>query len=192
MLGITADNVPSNDTMMAELGDLIAHFGGEAARTRCFLHIINLVTKSLIKQFNLPKRKGDVSWQYLDDELKRLEEDIALDNYQTGGEFGEDEEVDKTEGLVNELDFLTDNECAELMEHLKLLHLMLAKVSKIRDLKDHIPLASWLVALDSQIGLQNCSFEHQAAASMECYLGGVGDPCQESSTGCGDPVEFHI
>ncbi|KAF8443710.1 hypothetical protein L210DRAFT_3313983, partial [Boletus edulis BED1] len=50
ILSITADNALSNDTMT--LADCLAHFGGETAQTRCFLHVINLVAKTLVKQFD--------------------------------------------------------------------------------------------------------------------------------------------
>jgi hypothetical protein len=86
MLSITADNASSNDTMTDELADLIAHFGGETAQTQCFLHIINLVAKTLIKLFDLPKRKGG---QSLDAELKQLGEDLELEDLQTRLELGE-------------------------------------------------------------------------------------------------------
>ncbi|KAF8836546.1 hypothetical protein BDN67DRAFT_867168, partial [Paxillus ammoniavirescens] len=52
ILSITTDNTSLNNTMMVELEGLVAHFGGKSARTHCFLHIVNLITKSLIKQFN--------------------------------------------------------------------------------------------------------------------------------------------
>ncbi|KAG1792877.1 uncharacterized protein HD556DRAFT_1217668, partial [Suillus plorans] len=55
MLSVTADNASSNDTMTTELAKLIDHFGGEAVHTHCLLHIINLVVKSLIKEFDIPK-----------------------------------------------------------------------------------------------------------------------------------------
>ncbi|KAI0745591.1 hypothetical protein C8Q76DRAFT_601559, partial [Earliella scabrosa] len=54
-LAVTCDNASNNDTMIDEL--LKAHnlgrqFGGQHARVRCFLHILNLVAKSLIRQFD--------------------------------------------------------------------------------------------------------------------------------------------
>ncbi|KAG2037470.1 hypothetical protein BDR03DRAFT_815781, partial [Suillus americanus] len=52
MLSVTADNTLSNDKTTMELAKLIDHCGGEVACTHCFLHIINLVAKSLIKEFN--------------------------------------------------------------------------------------------------------------------------------------------
>ncbi|KAG1835367.1 hypothetical protein DFJ58DRAFT_641010, partial [Suillus subalutaceus] len=52
ILSVTADNAANNNMMMAELADKVAHFRGETARTQCFLHIVNLVAKSVLKQFD--------------------------------------------------------------------------------------------------------------------------------------------
>ena len=60
ILSITCDNASNNDAMIDELGEIIPTFPGEPNRTRCFAHIINLVAKSVIKQFDIPKpRAGD-------------------------------------------------------------------------------------------------------------------------------------
>ncbi|KAG1766266.1 hypothetical protein EDD22DRAFT_730168, partial [Suillus occidentalis] len=53
MLSLTADN--SNDTLTTELAKRVDSFSGAVNRTRCFLHIVNLVAQSIIKQFNVPK-----------------------------------------------------------------------------------------------------------------------------------------
>jgi hypothetical protein len=45
--------------MVEELGYLVAAFDGEASQTRCFVHIINLIAKSMIKQFDTPKAKEE-------------------------------------------------------------------------------------------------------------------------------------
>jgi hypothetical protein len=55
--------------MIDELADLVAAFAGDASRTRCFTHIINLIAKSVIKQFDVPKTKAG---EVLDDGLKEL------------------------------------------------------------------------------------------------------------------------
>ncbi|TDL29000.1 hypothetical protein BD410DRAFT_702115, partial [Rickenella mellea] len=52
ILSITCDNASPNDTMTTELADLIDAFPGDANRTRCFAHILNLVAKSVIRQFD--------------------------------------------------------------------------------------------------------------------------------------------
>ena len=139
---MTADNTSSNDTMMAELADRLAHFGGEGARTRCFLHVINLVAKTLIRAFDLPTKKGNRNREGLADVLKELgdgsdieELQTRLDAYQTRYEArdstGEARDLtdDDVEGWVDELETLTEDERAELDAHLEPLRLMLAKVS---------------------------------------------------------------
>lgn len=114
--------------MTAELADLLAHFGGETGRTRCFLHVINLVAKMLIRQFDLPKAKGGA--ESTDKELKELVEDVDLEDLETRLANGEGEDNrDNTDGWVNELEFLTDDERAELEQHLRPLRVILAKVS---------------------------------------------------------------
>ena len=83
ILSITADNVTSNDTMIDELAGLLTHFGEEAGQTCCFLHVINLVVKTLIRLFDLPRGKGKAGTQNMDDELRRLAEDIDFEDFQT-------------------------------------------------------------------------------------------------------------
>ncbi|KAI0363454.1 hypothetical protein BV20DRAFT_906120, partial [Pilatotrama ljubarskyi] len=52
ILGFTCDNASNNDTMTDELAELLTNFGGQYARTRCFLHITNLTAKSLLHKFD--------------------------------------------------------------------------------------------------------------------------------------------
>ncbi|KAG2115548.1 hypothetical protein BD769DRAFT_1289588, partial [Suillus cothurnatus] len=52
ILSVTADNMSSNDTLVTELVDLVPHFAGETSRTQCFLHIVNLVAKSSLREFD--------------------------------------------------------------------------------------------------------------------------------------------
>ncbi|KAI9056832.1 hypothetical protein FKP32DRAFT_1557130, partial [Trametes sanguinea] len=52
ILSVTCDNASSNDTMTEELADLLTAFDGDYSRTRCFLHILNLVAKSMLRQFD--------------------------------------------------------------------------------------------------------------------------------------------
>ncbi|KAG2362046.1 hypothetical protein BDR07DRAFT_1210975, partial [Suillus spraguei] len=49
ILSVTADKAASNETKVAEL---VPHFSGPMSRIRCFLHIVNLVAKSLICKFD--------------------------------------------------------------------------------------------------------------------------------------------
>ncbi|KAG1734376.1 uncharacterized protein EDB91DRAFT_1037205, partial [Suillus paluster] len=52
ILIVAADNASSNDTLVAELATILPKFGGETNWSRCFLHIVNLVAKSLLREFD--------------------------------------------------------------------------------------------------------------------------------------------
>ncbi|TFK81779.1 hypothetical protein K466DRAFT_452428, partial [Polyporus arcularius HHB13444] len=52
VLGVTCDNATNNDAMVEALMKLLPGFPGEVNRVRCFTHILNLVAKSLIRQFD--------------------------------------------------------------------------------------------------------------------------------------------
>ncbi len=52
VLSITCDNASNNDTMVAHMAHLLPSFASEMSRTRCFLHIVNLVAKTLMHQFD--------------------------------------------------------------------------------------------------------------------------------------------
>ena len=52
---MTCDNASNNDAMIQELEILTPEFAGFASHTQCFLHIVNLVAKSLLRQFDAKK-----------------------------------------------------------------------------------------------------------------------------------------
>ena len=43
--------------MIDKLSKLLKEFPGSANHTRCFNHILNLIAKSIMRQFDLPKAK---------------------------------------------------------------------------------------------------------------------------------------
>ncbi|KAK0467345.1 uncharacterized protein EV420DRAFT_1228573, partial [Desarmillaria tabescens] len=57
ILSITCNNASNNNTMVEALGDsdALPSFNGQASCTHCFAHIVNLVAKSLLQQFDPPK-----------------------------------------------------------------------------------------------------------------------------------------
>ncbi|KAG2088934.1 uncharacterized protein F5147DRAFT_561336, partial [Suillus discolor] len=57
MLSLMGDNASSNDMLTTELAKCMDSFGGALSRTRCFLHIVNLIAKSIIKLFDVPKKE---------------------------------------------------------------------------------------------------------------------------------------
>jgi len=118
--------------MIAELANLLDNFPGPANQIRCFTHILNLVVKSVIHQFDLPKSKGD---KILDDTAKELlslagniefeEDELAR---RDANEEEEDED-DNIEGWIDERTLMTDIELEELDESVEPVRLLLTKVS---------------------------------------------------------------
>jgi hypothetical protein len=117
--------------MIAELANLLDDFPGPANQTRCFTHILNLVVKSVIRQFDLPKSKGD---KILDDAAKELlslagniefEEDELARRDEKEGDVDEDDNV---EGWIDERTLMTDAELEELDESVEPVRLLLTKV----------------------------------------------------------------
>jgi hypothetical protein len=90
--------------MISELVDLLHNFLGDANHTWCFAHIINLVVKSLLKQFEVPKKKADEVLSKAEWAMVELAEGIDLEELETrlqiqkeGDESDDDDDDD--EGL---------------------------------------------------------------------------------------------
>ena len=65
--------------MVNELVYLLNKFSGEANRTRCFTHILNLVAKSIIKQFDIPKAQAGTVLDDVAKELALLATDLDME-----------------------------------------------------------------------------------------------------------------
>ena len=61
ILSVTCDNASSNDTMIEALAERLIAFPGPANRTWCFTHILNLVVKVILCQFDGAKGDADES-----------------------------------------------------------------------------------------------------------------------------------
>jgi len=102
--------------MIDHLAILLEAFPGSANRTRCFTHILNLVAKCIMKQFDAPKKKkksGDHDDSDDDDEdaadlqvaLNELEKELEDDgNKEEGGNWEFDMRIELTEGEIEELE----------------------------------------------------------------------------------------
>jgi hypothetical protein len=120
--------------MINELADLLDDFPGETNRTRCFAHILNLVAKSIIRQFDVPKACAD---EVLDDaakELAALAVDLDIEERVSREEqsIEEDDEVgddDNLDGWTDVRAELSDEERKELDKTLQPVRLVLVKVS---------------------------------------------------------------
>jgi hypothetical protein len=123
--------------MIDELATLLDDFPGSTNRTRCFAHILNLVVKSILRQFDVPKVKRQEVVDKATEALLKLAGDIEEEEWRTicdsaRGENGDEIEDDDVEGWVDERDLMGENELEELDEALRPVRFLLTKVSIIK------------------------------------------------------------
>ena len=128
MLSVTCDNTSNNDTMATELGALITAFS-PVNHTCCFAHIINLISKSLLKQFDVKPKADDFD----DDDnasLFELINDIETEELVAAQENDNDElaDDDNVNGWVDEIEELTRDERANLEDYIQPAKRTLVKV----------------------------------------------------------------
>jgi hypothetical protein len=123
--------------MVEELAYLLDDFPGPANQTRCFLHILNLVVKSIIRQFDLPKSKKKLDNEDENDpileaataELLKLAGDIDLEEQIIAATVDDEEAEDNDEGWVDEHEGMTRDELKELAASVQPVRLLLTKVT---------------------------------------------------------------
>ena len=125
--------------MVEHLATLVETFPGAPNQTRCFAHILNLVAKSVLRQFEGPKEKKELTGT-----LPTVVQEINSDNddeLSDGGNNEGDDECDDVEddvvdddedGLIDEVDELSEEELARVKENVKPIRLVLTKVSQQR------------------------------------------------------------
>jgi hypothetical protein len=111
--------------MIRELSSKVLEFGGPATHTRCFLHTVNLVAKSLIREFDMKKQEAEEALAHSTD--MELEEFSAEMEEDAGP--GVTDEVDNDDGFVDEVELLDENERVTLNKEIRPVKLALAKVS---------------------------------------------------------------
>ena len=115
--------------MIDELASVLEDFPGAANRTRCFSHILNLVAKSVMKQFDLPKAKAGEALTAAAQALSTLSGDIESEEALMGGDMAQDCDVDDDEdGLADVRDNMSSEELDELDKTLQPVRLVLVKV----------------------------------------------------------------
>ena len=96
----------------------------EVSHTRCFLHIVNLVAKSVIRQFDVQKKRDDEHLDEAEQELCDLAGDVDPENEQAEevmgqyqingktdtGDDSDDNSDDDVEGWIDEMMLLSPTE----------------------------------------------------------------------------------
>jgi hypothetical protein len=116
--------------MITELAISLDDFPGPANQTRCFTHVLNLVVKSIIKQFDLPKAQADKALDDAAEELLKLAGNIEREEeiFAEDGDDGEKGEDDNEEGWIDEREEMNDVELDELDACVLPIRMLLTKV----------------------------------------------------------------
>ena len=96
------------------------------------MHILNLVAKSILKQFDLPKAKADEVLDAAAWALADIAGDIEVEEELMGDDLvGDDEDDDSSEGLADIQGEMSAEEIVELDESLQPVCLVLLKVHSV-------------------------------------------------------------
>jgi hypothetical protein len=119
-------------------GSLLA-LTGAVNRTRCFTHILNLVVKTILHQFDVPKAKEgevlDVASQALVDLAGDIEMEEAAMDEGDDDETADDDETpgDGDEGWIDPVGGMSQKDREELDMSVRPVQLVLVKVSSNSD-----------------------------------------------------------
>ncbi|KAF8718330.1 hypothetical protein AX14_011894 [Amanita brunnescens Koide BX004] len=107
VLAVTCDNAYNNNALIERLSEVVPSFGGQGARICCFAHVVNLVVKSILSQFDAPgedletEDNGDLQESLID--LAKLADGL-IDNMEFELEEvpPEERDADNNDGWVDE------------------------------------------------------------------------------------------
>lgn len=134
ILSITCDNASNNDVMIHHLGGLIDEFKGRKSQTRCFAHILNLIAKSILRQFDVPRAQVNIFDEATTALIElagniELEEQETIERGDDKKNDGDDEvENENVEDWVDERKAMNEEQLAALDESVQPVRLMLVKV----------------------------------------------------------------
>ena len=122
--------------MIRHLEVLIDEFRGRKSQTRCFAHILNLIAKSILQQFDIPRAQvnnDDATVALIElagnIEFEEEEMDEYGDNDNDDDNSDDQEEVmENTDDWVNEREAMTMEQLAELDKSVQPVRRMLVKV----------------------------------------------------------------
>jgi len=128
ILSVTCDNASPNDAMIDALAKLVVAFPGAANQTCCFTHILNLVVKVILRQFDVLKAKADETLDVALQALVDLAGDIEMEEA-VMDERGDDNDNDGEEGWVKPRNGMSQVDQDELDAAVHPVRLVLVKVS---------------------------------------------------------------
>ncbi|GLB45149.1 hypothetical protein LshimejAT787_2000540 [Lyophyllum shimeji] len=160
ILSVTCDNASPNIVMIDRLQELVEAFPGQANLTRCFNHVLSLVAKTVVRQFDVVKDKEDEAQDNAEKALQELAagtdlEDLEMQVEELRAQLGGESvgaEDDDLEDWEDERELLSHVEREALDENTRPIKLVLVKLRKISFALIHsstILLPRWRELLES-------------------------------------------
>ena len=131
---MSCDNASNNEKMADEMEHLLPAFSS-GNRVRCFTHVLNLIAKSLLKQFETAKKSENEDDDFTEEEaeLLTLAENLDEEEFSAAEEKMDEDggavEEDSMDEWVDEVDALTPDECLLLEDEIRPVKMVLVKVS---------------------------------------------------------------
>jgi hypothetical protein len=117
--------------MIYQLQGLINEFKGPESHTHCFTHILNLIAKSIIQQFDIPRAQANSIFDEATMALIELAGNINVKEQKmakSSDNSDNDKDDKNTEDWVNERDSMTAEQLTALDRSVQPVRLMLVKV----------------------------------------------------------------
>lgn len=116
--------------MIRRLKEFIDEFKGQECQTRCFTHILNLIAKSIIRQFDIPKARTNRVFDEATTALMVLAGDIDVEEQEMAQsrDDSDNDNDENTEDWVDERVDMTTEQLAMLNKSVQPVRLMLIKV----------------------------------------------------------------
>jgi hypothetical protein len=125
--------------MVENIPNHIKYWEGETNHTRCFNHIVNLIAKTLLKLFEVPKAKGASTGKKevdeAEEELERIGKELEVEDLRTQIEAFANpltaEGIDAEEDVDDAMALLDPDEIEDFRENIVPVRLALAKVQSL-------------------------------------------------------------
>ena len=114
-------------TIIDALAELVVAFPGAANRMRCFTHILNLVVKVILRQFEVPKAQADEALDVASRALVELAGENEIEEEAMDDGNGEDD--NGVDGWIDPREEMSQDELDELDLTVRPVRLVLVKVS---------------------------------------------------------------
>lgn len=132
------DGASVNDVMTTELAP---SFRGMPCRIWCFLHVLNLVSKVILGQFDNPKERLDATVTVAEEALRDLMEGLDIEGDDEEDEEDDVDDIDEgnVHGWINEHMDLSEEEREALKVEMEPVKRLLLKVSLTTHLDTPLP-----------------------------------------------------